>query len=138
MDSYSLPFLIHALVETPASYNFFVYPSDQLGAHTPIAHAIIRQYACLLLVSVLVSLSFARRPPDMLSGQVAGAFSLYHIAASTRAGSRLQQQLSEGRQIVLSEAFLHLVVHGICFGSFWHHCWSFYLRFLDLGYTTVK
>jgi hypothetical protein len=138
MSSYSLPFLMHAITETPASFNFFVHPSNQLGAYTPIAHAIIRQYACLLFVSVLISLSFVRCPPDMLSGQVAGAFSLYHIAASTRAGSRLQQQISEGRQTVLSEAFLHLVVHGICFGSLWYHCWSFYLRFLDLGYTTVK
>jgi hypothetical protein len=130
MLSYSLPFLMHAIIETPASFNFFVFPSDQLGKHTPNAHAIVRQYACLLLASVLVSLSFAQHPPDVLSGQVAGAFSLYHIAASVRAGSRLQRQMSETKHIVFSEAFLHLVVHSVCFGSLWHHCWTFYLRFL--------
>lgn len=137
MLSYSFPFWIHAIIETPASFNFFLFPSDQLGAHTPNAHAIVRQYACLLLASVLVSLSFVQRPPDALSGQVAGAFALYHLAASTRAGSRLQQQMSQGRQIVISEAFLHLLVHSVCFGSMWHHCWTFYLRFLGLQQTNV-
>jgi hypothetical protein len=130
MLSYSLPFLIHAVIETPASINFFVFPSDQLGAQTPNAHPVIRQYACLLFATVLVSLAFTQRPPDELSGQVAGAFSLYHIAASIRAGSRLQRQMSEGKHIVLSEASLHLIVHTICIGSLWHHCWTFYLRFL--------
>jgi len=132
MLDYSLPFLIHAIIETPASFNFFLSPSDQLGIHTPHAHAIIRQYACLLLASVLVSLAFVQRPPDVLSGQVAGAMALYHIAASTRAGSRLQQQMSQGKPILLSEAFLHLAVHSICVASFFHHCWTFYLCLLSV------
>lgn len=128
--SYSLVFLIHAIIETPASFNFFLFPSDQLGAHTPIAHAIIRQYACLLFASVLVSLAFVQRPPDATSGQVAGAFAIYHIAATTRAGSRLQQQWIQGRQIVPSEAFLHLVVHSVCVAGMLDYCWKLYLRCL--------
>ena len=125
------PFLLHVVVETPASLNFFLFPSDQLGKHTPHAHAIVRQYACLLFASVAISLAFTRRPPDTLSGQVAGAFALYHVAASVRAASRLQRQMKEGKHVVLSEAFLHLAVHGVCVASLLHHCWTFSLRFIS-------
>lgn len=134
MLNYNLPFLLHAIVETPASLNFFLFPSNQLGAHTPNAHAVIRQYACLLLASVWVSLAFIQRPPDALSGQVAGAFSFYHIAASIRASSRMQQHVSKANHTVSSEAILHLVVHSFCFGSMWYHCWTFYLRFLGASF----
>jgi len=127
---YNLPFLLHAVVETPAALNFFLFPSDQLGARTPNAHAVIRQYACLLFATVIISLSFLQRPLDALSGKLAGALAIYHVAASARAGSRLQRQMRQGRQVVLSEACLHLIAHSLCVGSMLHCCWVFYLRFL--------
>lgn len=125
----SLPFLLHIIVETPASLNFFLFPSGQLGKHTPNAHAIVRQYASLLFASVIISFACVGRPADALSGQVAGAFAVYHIAASFRAGSRLQRQKSQGKQMVFSEAFLHLFVHTVCVASLLHYYWSFHLRF---------
>lgn len=125
---YNLPFLLHVVVETPATLNFLLFPSDQLSAHTPNAHAIIRQYACLLFGSVLIALAFVQRPIDTLSGQVAGAFAIYHVAASVRAGSRLKRQMSQRRQILLSEASLHLLVHSLCVGSMLHCCWTSYLH----------
>jgi len=111
---YKLPFVLHAVVEIPASINFMLYPSRQLGEYTPQAHAIIRQYAILLLTSVLISLIFATRPTDDLSRAVAGALAIYHIGPTLRCLAQLRQRPAPFRGFVLSEAFLYLIVHILC------------------------
>ena len=122
MDSLSLqnvPFWAHVAVELPASLKFFLNPSNQLSAHTeahdPAIEAIIRQYAVLLFVSVLISLIFALRKVDYTSYQVATALMLYHVAPILRAASRVTQgdQTWLGRD--LGGPWVHLVVHMLCF-----------------------
>jgi hypothetical protein len=110
---------LHILIETPASLNFFLNPSQQLHPSTPApaaaaAEALIRQYALLLLSSNLIALIFAVRPVDRTSRRVAGALGLYHAGPIVRAASRLLH----------GEAFFnggfggpatHLGVHVACF-----------------------
>jgi hypothetical protein len=110
-----LPFLIHILLETPASLNFFLRPSEQLSVPAPQAHAIIKQYAILLLSSNLVALVFLLRDVDETSRAVAGALGVYHFAPLVRAVSRL----SAGRQYGkgLGGAGVHAVVHGVALGA---------------------
>lgn len=111
---YNIAFVLHAAFEIPATINFTLYPSKQLGEYTPHAHAIVRQYALLLLTSVLISLIFATRPIDDLSRAVAGSLALYHIGPTLRSCNRLRQQATQSKPLLLSEAFLYLVVHIIC------------------------
>ena len=107
-------FIIHALIEIPAAINFMLSPSKQLGKPTPHAHAIIRQYALLLLSSVLIALVFASRPADELSRYVAGALAIYHIGPAIRSCARLSNQASNSEAILFSEAFLYLICHLLC------------------------
>ncbi|KAH8684229.1 hypothetical protein BGZ60DRAFT_511295 [Tricladium varicosporioides] len=81
----TLPFWLHIIIELPASLNFFLRPSEQLPTPAPQAHAIIKQYAVLLLASNLIALTFALRPIDDTSKKVAGALAVYHIAPVLRA-----------------------------------------------------
>lgn len=118
------PFLLHALIEAPASLNFFLYPSGQLEIDAPQAHAVIRQYAVLLFSSILVSSIFAFRPFDELNGQVAGALAVYHPAPIVRATSRLM-----GRQRGW-QPLLFVAVHGICLAGLVGCCWECYLQTL--------
>lgn len=113
-EGYNLAFVFHALIEIPAAINFMFVPSKQLGKYTPHAHAIIRQYALLLLVSVLISLTFATRPTDDLSRMVAGSLAMYHIGPALRSVGRLRQQAAQAKPLLLSEAALYLVVHIAC------------------------
>lgn len=111
---YNIAFMLHTAVEFPAALKFMFYPSKQLGVHTPQAHAIVRQYALLLMSTVLVSLLFARRPVDELSRAVGGAFAIYHIGPFLRSWYRLRKPSVTFQQKLWSEAFLYLVVHLIC------------------------
>jgi cell division protein FtsW (lipid II flippase) len=115
------PFLLHTLLETPASLNFFIYPSSQTQTSSPQAHAVIRQYAVLLLSTVFIALVFAVRKPDELSGRVAGALALYHLAPMVRAMGRLGRG-EQGWQPVL-----FLLVHGVCFAGLFGWCWDLYV-----------
>lgn len=124
MMLYNLGFLIHIIIEIPASINFFCFPSRQLGIHTPQAHAVIRQYAVLLLVSVLLATVFVARPLDNTAGKVAGALALYHIAPFVRSVVRLHRQTQARAPIIYSEAFLYVFVHSVCFAALLHHCWT--------------
>ncbi|KAI9054529.1 hypothetical protein LZ554_001685 [Drepanopeziza brunnea f. sp. 'monogermtubi'] len=85
----NLPFLIHIALETPASLNFFLRPDNQLSSPAPQAHALIRQYAALLLSSNLVAAVFACREVDGTSRWVAAALALYHLAPLLRALARI-------------------------------------------------
>jgi hypothetical protein len=109
----TLPFWIHFIVETPASFNFFLNPSEQLSSPAPQAHAIIAQYAVLLFSSNLIALVFANRPVDGTSKLVAAALAVYHLAPLVRAVSRVmnkEQTYGKG----LGGPWVHLGVHGIC------------------------
>ncbi|EXJ87018.1 hypothetical protein A1O3_03975 [Capronia epimyces CBS 606.96] len=114
-------FVLHSVVEVPACLNFFLFPSDQLGRESPHAHAVVRQYAVLLFSSVLVAVAFVGRPVDDLSGRVAAALALYHIAPSVRSLARLTRQAQLRQPLVLSEAFLYLIVHALCGAALLHH-----------------
>lgn len=116
------PFVAHVVVETPASINFFLRPSGQLTTSAPQAHAVIRQYAVLLLSSIITASSFALRDLDELSGQVAGAFALYHLAPLVRASGRLV-----GRQGFWGP-LLFLAAHGVCLAGFVRCFWACYLQ----------
>jgi uncharacterized membrane protein len=122
MDLVIYPFLVHALLEIPASLNFLLNPSGQLGVYSPQAHPVIRQYAVLLLSSILIALSFALRDADELSGQVAGALAIYHLAPILRAAGRLT-----GRQAVW-QPLLFLASHGFCLAGLLACCWECYLE----------
>jgi hypothetical protein len=115
-------FLVHALLETPATLNFFINPSGQLSTYSPQAHAVIRQYAVLLLSTIVISLMFAFRPFDELSGQVAGALALYHVAPMLRATGRLNHREA------VRQPLLFLATHGICLAGLVECCWKFYLK----------
>ncbi|KAI9871303.1 MAG: hypothetical protein M1830_003058, partial [Pleopsidium flavum] len=58
LTSKTIPFLLHILLELPASILFFLRPSTQLPHPHPPSHALIRQYAILLLSSNLIAFVF--------------------------------------------------------------------------------
>lgn len=108
---YNVAFLLHVVIEMPAAINFMVQPSKQLGKHTPHAHAIVRQYALLLLSSILIAIIFAPRPVNDLTKAVAGSLAIYHIGPALRSWSRLRSQAKRSAPVVWSEAALYLVCH---------------------------
>ena len=122
-----LGFLLHVLIEVPAAVNFLIFPSNQLGTYSPQAHAVIRQYALLLITSVLVSIIFMLRPVDQLAGQVAGALSLYHIGPSLRSIGRMRSRSQRNEQILTSEAGFYLLLHTAAGVTLAHCCWSSFL-----------
>ncbi|KAJ5051747.1 uncharacterized protein L3040_001519 [Drepanopeziza brunnea f. sp. 'multigermtubi'] len=85
----NLPFLIHIALETPAALSFFLRPDNQLSSPAPQAHALIRQYAALLLSSNLVAAVFTCREVDGTSRWVAAALAVYHLAPLLRALARI-------------------------------------------------
>jgi hypothetical protein len=126
------PFLLHAVLEIPASLNFFLNPSGQLGVYSPQAHPVIRQYAVLLLASILIALSFALRDADELSGQVAGALAIYHLAPMLRAAGRLT-----GRRAIW-QPLLFFATHGVCLAGLLAYCWECYLAKLFVGLNSSR
>lgn len=100
-----IPFLLHVLIELPASLKFFFNPSSGLTTHTqtvkvtksdagtlsPEVVLVIRQYAILLFTSVLISASFVAREPDNLSKWVGGCLGLYHAGPIWRAIWRISR-----------------------------------------------
>lgn len=105
-----VPLLAHILLETPASLNFFLRPSEQLSSPAPQAHSIIRQYAILLLASNLVALIFLLRDVDEVSRWVTGALAVYHVAPLSRALSRLGKGSEYWKG--LGGPRLHALCHG--------------------------
>lgn len=110
----TLPFWLHVAVESLASLNFMFNPAQQLPSPAPQAHAIIRQYATLLLASSFIALVFARREVDATSQNVAGALALYHLAPLMRAFSRVVKGEAVSTK-GLGGPLLHASVHGGCF-----------------------
>jgi hypothetical protein len=112
-------FWLHIIIEFPASINFFLHPSatissSQTAPLSPQVEAIIRQYAVLLFVSVLVALIFAVRDVDVTSRRVAGALSVYHLMPLSRAAKRLVVG-DWGRAGELGGPWVAGVVHALCF-----------------------
>ena len=115
-SSINTPFLLHILIELPASLNFFIRPSTTLVTTQPYAHAVIRQYALLLMASNIIASIFLFKPQDAITYKVAGALALYHFGPLVRAGSRICGREESG-QGELGGPWLHLVVHIICAGA---------------------
>ncbi|KAI4117013.1 MAG: hypothetical protein LQ345_002670 [Seirophora villosa] len=113
-----LPFLLHIIVEFPASIAFFLHPSMTLPQRQAQAHAVIRQYALLLMASNLIAYAFVFRPADGRSASVAAALAIYHLGPLIRAGSRVRGRGAmerEGR--FLSNTWVHLIAHFVCLVS---------------------
>lgn len=98
------PFLLHALIEFPASLKFFLKPDsglvlslndkriDEPKEHSSISQhtqLVIRQYAILLFVSVIISILFATRELDDLARGVGGSIGIYHVGPVWRAAWRI-------------------------------------------------
>lgn len=113
MEANTVGFLLHICIEVPATCNFALFPSGQLGQRTSHAHAVVRQYALLLFTSILIAIIFLQRPVDALTGQVAGALAIYHIGPSLRSISRLRLRAKQHQNLMLSEPFLYLLAHSI-------------------------
>ena len=119
-SQHSIPFIFHVILESPAAVAFALFPSATLRSPQPEAHAVIRQYALLLLTSVLIAAIFAYQPHNSLAShvhvqrleqQVAGALAMYHIGPVARAARRIRAREGQGRQMMLC---LHLLCHGAC------------------------
>ena len=115
----SIPFVFHIILETPAAVAFALFPSATLEAPQPQAHAVIRQYALLLLTTVLISAVFASQSHDSpahesrvleLEHEVAGALAMYHLGPVIRAVYKLRNRFKEGRS--WRTPCLHLLSHG--------------------------
>ncbi len=115
-SSLNVPFLLHILIELPASLNFFFRPSATLKVKQPHAHAVIRQYAILLLTSNLIAGIFLFAPSDAVSSNVSGALALYHFGPLVRAGCRIWDWEGSSKE-GLGGPWVHLVLHMICAGA---------------------
>lgn len=112
---YDVAFVSHIVVEIPAFAMFMIYPSRQLNHYTPTAHAVIRQYALLLLSSIIISATFAVRPHSELSCYVALALAIYHVGPTLRALSYVVEGLdSSKRHPKFAEHCLYAIVHILC------------------------
>lgn len=112
----NIPLLLHILIELPASLNFIFRPSATLAVKQPHAHAVIRQYALLLMTSNLIALIFLFKPPDAVSSQITGALALYHFGPLVRAGCRIWDGEGKGDG-GLGGPWLHMGLHAVCAGA---------------------
>ena len=104
-------FLLHLIIETVASINFILRPSATLLLPQPHSHAVIRQYALLLISSNIIAAVMLNREVDSMSGKVAGALGVYHFGPVVRAISRIVQRRSAGG---LDGPWLHAFAHMLC------------------------
>ena len=113
LDPRGFPFILHLLVEVPACINFFIFPSDQLRTPAPQAHAVIRQYAILLLSSNLIAATFASTSTEGTTARlVGGALGIYHVAPGVRALCRIRKSGA------MAQPVLHLIAHSTCLVMF--------------------
>ena len=104
-------FLLHLIIETAAAINFLLRPSATLLAPQPHSHAVIRQYALLLISSNIIAAVMLNREVDATSGKIAGALGVYHFGPVVRAVSRIVQKSSGSG---LNEPWLHAIAHMLC------------------------
>ena len=131
MSFHKVSFLLHAAIETPAAINFLLFPNDQLSSPSPQAHPVIRQYAMLLLSTVIISFIIAFKPLDIVSGKIAGALAIYHCGPLIRATCKLASRKRLRERSLLGQPWLHLILHSICLVSLGSSCWSLYLSHYD-------
>ena len=81
----------------------------------PYAHAVIRQYALLLMSSNVIAgaVVFLGSSNIQVERTIAAALALYHIGPEVRAVSRLGGLEGLGRPI-FAQPYLHLSIHLIC------------------------
>lgn len=117
INLHSLPFICHIILEVPAALAFALFPSATLRSSQPDAHAVIRQYALLLVTTVVIAVIFGfgiHEPQAVnphvhrLERQVAGALALYHLGPMVRAGYRIWHR--EG--VSIWTPCVHLLCHG--------------------------
>ena len=109
----SVPFLLHIIGETGATFGFALLPSQTLRQPQPHAHAVIRQFALLLLSSNLIAAIFLfEDKPSAISCKVAGALALYHIGPFTRAALKIRNGEMMGIWEGLGGAWVHVVFHS--------------------------
>lgn len=111
----SIPFALHIVVEVPAVLQFALYPSSTLQVPQPHAHAVVRQYALLLLSTIVIAVIFVVASGDQIwiERGVAGSLSLYHLGPIIRAIDRGQRGEGRGRRS-LQRPWMHAVVHLTC------------------------
>ncbi|KAF4979551.1 hypothetical protein FZEAL_4255 [Fusarium zealandicum] len=122
MSSSTAPFLIHALIETPAALTFILRPSSHLQPLTPPAALLLQSLGGLLLTSNLIALIFVRRPFDDVARHVALAFAFWHIWPCYRAcvrlrGSALEEEAPATTR-TLGGPVVHLGVHLVLLTMF--------------------
>lgn len=106
------------IVELPASIAFFLNPSMTLSQSQPHAHAVIRQYALLLMSSNIIAYNFIFRSPDETSASVAAALAVYHVGPLLRAGARVGGGEARGQSGGgFSSPWVHLIAHLVCLVS---------------------
>lgn len=114
----SLPFILHIIIELPAATSFALTPSATLSIPQPHAQGVIRQYALLLLSTIIIAASFVLQDcrgeePKMPERSVASALALYHLGPLIRAANRSQRGEGTGRGL-LGQPWLHVLVHVLC------------------------
>ena len=118
----SWPFILHIVVELPATIAFMLYPSATLPMPQVHAHAVIRQYALLLLSTNIMAAVFVFQSRNDESGDdgvghiercIAGSLALYHIGPLIRAWCRVWNAQGRGKRL-LGGPWVHTVVHLLC------------------------
>jgi len=118
-----LPFLLHALVETPAALSFILVPQRQLPGATPEAELLLASYGGALLATVGVCAVFLLRDAaavdDGTARAVGLALAVYHLFPIRRAVRRIGDGRAAGRPAAatLGGPWVHLVLHAACFAS---------------------
>ncbi|KAG8671235.1 hypothetical protein FPOAC2_04564 [Fusarium poae] len=114
------PFLVHALIETPAALTFILKPSTQLQPLPPAAALIVQSFGGCILATNLIALVFLRRPFDDVAQHVALAFAFWHIWPCYRAYMRMSGYTEEGATTTktLGGPVVHLGVHVVLLTMF--------------------
>ncbi|KAI1322864.1 hypothetical protein F5Y16DRAFT_26229 [Xylariaceae sp. FL0255] len=113
MQAASLPFLLHAVIETAAGISFIFFPHRQLPGCSADAKLIMRQYGALLLVSSVISLAVVASPScDDATKPLAISLGFYHAWPCYRALARIRTANPDRSQSTfLGGPGVHLVVH---------------------------
>lgn len=116
-----LPFLLHAVIETPAGLSFILAPQRQLPGASPEAVLLLANYGGALLATVGVSAVFLLRTEagDTAARAAGLVLAFYHVFPLRRAVRRIGHGRAAGRpaDAVLGGPWVHLVVHAACFAS---------------------
>jgi hypothetical protein len=115
------PFLVHALIETPAALTFILKPSTQLQPLPPAAALIVQSFGGSILATNLIALVLIRRPFDDVARHVALAFAFWHIWPCYRAYMRINGYTKEEESSTtktLGGPVVHLGVHIVLLTMF--------------------